>query len=147
MAHDPLDALRRQVADARAENQRLRDELAPPGYVPAVFGLTPTDERAFKALLSRDQWTKEALLASIYLEHAEQDIPDIKIIDVSICKLRAKLKPFGLDIETFWGRGYRMTPATRARATILIDRALNDEAAAAWPAADAAPSAGDFLSV
>jgi DNA-binding response OmpR family regulator len=146
MAPDPLAALRRQVAEARAENRRLRDELAPPGYVPAVFGLTPIEERAFKALLSREQWTKEALFTSIYLDHAEDDEPEIKIVDVIICKLRKKLVPLKLEIDTYWCRGYRMSPANRARAAVLIDCALEDEAAAARPTA-ASSLMGEFVGV
>ena len=53
--------------------------------------------------------TKEALLVAVYqLQHEE---PEIKIIDVWICKLRKKLKPLGVNIDTVWGRGYRLLPA------------------------------------
>ncbi len=38
------------------------------------------------------------------------DEPEVKIIDVLVCKLRKKLAPAGADnvIGTVWGRGYRM---------------------------------------
>jgi len=50
--------------------------------------------------------TKEMFLGQLY---GGMDEPDIKIIDVFICKLRKKLADAsnGKDyIETVWGRGY-----------------------------------------
>ena len=50
--------------------------------------------------------TKEAFLNHLY---NGMDEPEIKIIDVFICKLRKKLEDAsnGLNfIETVWGRGY-----------------------------------------
>lgn len=57
--------------------------------------------------------TKEALLAALY--QLRSDEPEIKIIDVWICKLRKKLKPLGVNIETVWGRGYRLLPIVSRR--------------------------------
>ncbi|GAA2871795.1 DNA-binding response OmpR family regulator [Aminobacter niigataensis] len=48
------------------------------------------------------------LLADVYW--LENEDPEIKIIDVWICKLRKKLLPLGVKIETVWGRGYRLLP-------------------------------------
>jgi two-component system cell cycle response regulator CtrA len=50
--------------------------------------------------------TKEMFLNNLY---GGRDEPEIKIIDVFICKLRKKLAnvSFGKNyIETVWGRGY-----------------------------------------
>ena len=49
--------------------------------------------------------TKEAILAHLY---GGMDEPEIKIIDVFVCKLRSKLTKAGLPtfISTVWGRGY-----------------------------------------
>ncbi len=59
--------------------------------------------------------TKEAFLNHLY---GGMDEPEMKIIDVFICKLRKKLAQAGADnlIGTVWGRGYMMrdTPADRA---------------------------------
>lgn len=39
--------------------------------------------------------------------YAGQEIPEVKILDVFICKIRGKLRRSGLDlIRTVWGRGY-----------------------------------------
>jgi two-component system cell cycle response regulator CtrA len=63
--------------------------------------------------------TKEMLLTHLY---GDMDEPEIKIIDVFICKLRKKLSSAsgGKDyIETVWGRGYvmREPPAIPVRAS------------------------------
>ena len=49
--------------------------------------------------------TKEAFLNHLY---GGMDEPEMKIIDVFICKLRRKLKEAGAPpvVETIWGRGY-----------------------------------------
>ncbi len=56
--------------------------------------------------------SKEGILEYIYL--ANEDPPEVKIIDVFICKVRVKLvkagAPAGL-IRTQWGRGYVMEKA------------------------------------
>jgi two-component system cell cycle response regulator CtrA len=67
--------------------------------------------------------TKEAFLNHLY---GGMDEPDMKIIDVFICKLRKKLAQSGADhlIETVWGRGYMIRephsePAFPAPATVI----------------------------
>lgn len=46
-----------------------------------------------------------------YLYGAE-NAPKPKILDVFVCKLRSKLSAAdGVDIETVWGRGYRLNDA------------------------------------
>jgi Response regulators consisting of a CheY-like receiver domain and a winged-helix DNA-binding domain len=50
--------------------------------------------------------TKEMFLTNLY---GGMDEPEIKIIDVFICKMRKKLANVSLGknyIETVWGRGY-----------------------------------------
>ncbi len=49
--------------------------------------------------------TKEAFLGHLY---SGFDLPEIKIVDVFLCKVRKKLGPASKFIETVWGRGYIM---------------------------------------
>ena len=51
--------------------------------------------------------TKEMFLAHLY---AGREEPEMKIIDVFICKVRRKLSEAAAPgvIETVWGRGYRI---------------------------------------
>jgi len=68
--------------------------------------------------------TKEAFLNHLY---GGMDEPEVKIIDVFICKLRKKLAQAGAGelIGTVWGRGYvlreptgRLPPVLEARAAV-----------------------------
>jgi DNA-binding response OmpR family regulator len=48
--------------------------------------------------------TKQAIMDGLYGDQNEE--PDIKIVDVFICKLRKKIAPLGVEIDTAWGNGY-----------------------------------------
>ena len=56
--------------------------------------------------------TKEAILTQLY---GGMDEPEIKIIDVFVCKIRSKLTKAGLPnvITTVWGRGYSVKDTGR----------------------------------
>lgn len=65
------------------------------------------------ALRKGSTLTKEMFLNHLY---GGMDEPELKIIDVFICKLRRKLaEPLGEDnyIETVWGRGYVLRDPTK----------------------------------
>jgi hypothetical protein len=66
-------------------------------------------------------FTKENILDLLYAGMPNQ--PDMKIIDVFICKARAKLTPLGIELTTIWGRGYMMDAANRLKLTELVERA------------------------
>ena len=72
-----------------------------------VVPLTGKEYACLEFLASRRGMTvtKEMFLAHLY---GGRDEPEIKIIDVFICKLRRKLSEAGAEplIETVWGRGY-----------------------------------------
>jgi hypothetical protein len=51
--------------------------------------------------------TKEAMYTVMYSERHEHNTPEVKIIEVQICKLRKYMPPN--SIETVWGRGYILT--------------------------------------
>ncbi|MCB1516107.1 MAG: winged helix-turn-helix transcriptional regulator [Hyphomicrobiaceae bacterium] len=51
--------------------------------------------------------SKDQLLARAYPASADEE-PEIKIVDVYVCKIRKKLAGIPLNIQTEWGRGYRV---------------------------------------
>lgn len=53
------------------------------------------------AVLSQEQ-------LSDWLYQLEDAEPEIRIIDVFICRLRKKLKPLGVRIGNHWGKGYSL---------------------------------------
>jgi len=58
--------------------------------------------------------TKERFMSSLY---GDADAPDLKIVDVFVCKLRRKLAAYGAAemIRTVWGRGHVLfEPSTEA---------------------------------
>jgi two-component system, cell cycle response regulator CtrA len=86
----------------------------------ACVYLTSKEYQTLELLALRKGTTlsKEVLLSHLY---GGMDEPEIKIIDVFICKLRKKLSNAsgGKDyIETIWGRGYAMREQAEAAARI-----------------------------
>jgi two-component system, cell cycle response regulator CtrA len=67
--------------------------------------------------------TKEAFLNHLY---GGMDEPEVKIIDVFICKLRKKLAQAGADnlIGTVWGRGYTVRDQTVEDLSSIEDEPL-----------------------
>lgn len=61
--------------------------------------------------------SKESILNSMYATDSDGDIPEIKIVDVFVCKVRKKIDLIsgkrGLGnhlIQTIWGQGYSINP-------------------------------------
>ncbi|MFC3071509.1 winged helix-turn-helix domain-containing protein [Shinella pollutisoli] len=52
--------------------------------------------------------TKEQLLRAV--TSFIDDAPEIKIVDVLVCKIRKKLTGLDIPIHTVWGEGYRLVP-------------------------------------
>lgn len=74
----------------------------------AMFALTGKEASLVYALKSGRVLTKDALLSIIYAGRAD-DAPLVKIIDVFISKVRRKLAPYGIAIDTLWSVGYQLT--------------------------------------
>jgi two-component system cell cycle response regulator CtrA len=118
-----------------AENLRLLDRIdmleralgsdAGPLF-PVEFGLTGSEAKVLNLLMLRDAVCKDGFMDAIYRGRGD-DEPEVKIIDVFICKLRRKIRPFGVEIKTIWGRGYQMAPDDKARVRALCEpSALGD---------------------
>lgn len=59
--------------------------------------------------------TKEELLAWMYQFKSADEEPEIKIIDVYICKARKKLDQIGVRVDTVWGKGYALALSSKPR--------------------------------
>lgn len=72
--------------------------------------LTRQEFAIFTALFNANSAlrTKEQLLKAV--TSFVDDAPEIKIVDVFICKIRKKLADLNLNIQTVWGEGYRLLP-------------------------------------
>jgi len=84
---------------------------------------TATEEKYLGLLWSRKGVVvpKFAIFNLIYGGLPDGDQPeDPKIIDVVVCHIRKKLKPFGVEISTMWGRGFYFDDENRAKLAVLI---------------------------
>lgn len=57
----------------------------------------------FPRILSKDD-----AMTWMYQLRAGGDEPEIKIVDVLICKIRKKIEPLGVRVDTVWGKGYAL---------------------------------------
>ena len=119
-----------RIEGLEADNERLRgriDQLeAAMGMTfvaPLEWRLTGAETRVFGVLMARELATKDAIMAGVYRD-TSKDEADIKIVDVFVCKIRAKLKAFSVPIETMWGRGYYLTPETKAAVRARLEEGL-----------------------
>ncbi len=85
----------------------LRPTVTPDWLLPGVH-LTRAERQMLRALVESSPRiaTKSALLDALMQGREGDDAPEVKIIDVRICKLRQKLAPLGVTITTHWGVGY-----------------------------------------
>ena len=119
--------LQKLVEKLEDENDELRERVrqleelcfGTTALMPAELELTGSESRLLAHLLAAPHATKDSLLAAIYSARPD-DPPEIKIIDVFVCKVRKKIRPFGLDIQTVWGQGYLMPPASKAKLRTMM---------------------------
>lgn len=113
MVDDLIDQLRNQLDTLRERNRQLEELLAPSSTtIPPEWSLTASEARVFAHLTTRDECSKDSIMAAMYSNRVDAG-PEIKIVDVFICKLRKKLRPFGVSITTLWGRGYALEDRAR----------------------------------
>ncbi|KQV83267.1 helix-turn-helix domain-containing protein [Rhizobium sp. Root1220] len=60
---------------------------------------------------------------AVFLNHHGEG-PDIKIVDVLICKIRPALADVGLVIETVWGKGYKIVMAAPSEGNAIKDASI-----------------------
>ncbi len=91
------------------ERIRQLEDILSPRSVPVrvEWRLTQSEARVFSHLTTREQATKQSIMLAMYSDRIDVE-PEIKIVDVFVCKLRKKLKPFGIEIQTVWGAGYAL---------------------------------------
>lgn len=107
------DELRERVAF-------LEDLLAEKIWLPVELGLTKAEEAVVQTLLSRDVMSRDQAMHALY-SGRPNEVPEMKIIDVLICKIRKKVEPFGIKIDTHWGRGWLMPAEAKQELRGLIE--------------------------
>ena len=111
-----------QENDALRARVRILEELSGANFeAPPQFCLTRNEAVIFGTLLKQRLVLRTSLMEALYFH--KQDEADIKIVDVWVCKMRKKLKPWGIEIETQWGQGYFLPAASKVIAQGLLDQA------------------------
>lgn len=121
--------LRDDLVDAlETENEMLRERCrlleAMVGITfesPPMFGFTRAESIIFGVLMKSKLATKQNLMLALY-HNRTQDEAEIKVVDVWVCKMRRKLRPYEIEIETQWGQGYYFSAASKARAASLLQQ-------------------------
>lgn len=105
--------LQKQVDELELRLEDLESALTRHGC-PFIAGLTATEERFAQLIREKSPGvvSKQSALDLMYAFRADGEQPEIKIIDVFVCKIRPKLEPLGILIETAWARGYFMNAAS-----------------------------------
>lgn len=91
----------------------LETELALANACARFFKASPLEAAMLAVMLRRNEVTKEQLHTVVERKRQGKEATDQKIVDVMICKLRKKLRPHDIVIETMWSMGYMITLANR----------------------------------
>lgn len=105
---------REEIQELNETIRQLKASLSPADLAhkfAVQFGLTTKESRLLAALVEHGLKTKQQLMDALYL--GAEDEPDIKIVDVFVCKVRKKMRPHGFKITTIWGHGYSMSDEHR----------------------------------
>ena len=130
-----LDELESERDDARARIAELEEALFRPDFrVPPEWKLTRQEVILLGALIASGDavLTRAAMMSALY---GSDDWATPKIIDVLMSKMRTKLKPHGIEVETVWGRGYRLSSQARERFSAIgspLDAVVREASALYW---------------
>lgn len=124
-----MDLTHKSRTDLEAENCRLKDRIQelegllsePDEFVP--IKMSQTHKRLLGLFRKRRLVTKDFAFSALYGSRPECDQPEIKIVDVMVCKLRKRLEPYGITIETQWGIGYYISEESRPKLDALFNGA------------------------
>ncbi len=104
-----------RLSDRVEELERL---LGMRPVLPRLWGLTAREADVLGILLKRQVMSQTQLFEAIWGGDSERET---KIVEVTICKLRTKLRPHGIAIRTEHGAGYYIPRDSKATAQAQID--------------------------
>jgi two-component system, cell cycle response regulator CtrA len=130
-----LDELESERDDARARIAELEEALFRPDFrIPPEWKLSRQEVTLLGALIASGDavLTRAAMMSALY---GSDDWATPKILDVLMCKMRRKLKPHGIAVETVWARGYRLSSQARERISAIgspCDAVVREASALYW---------------
>ena len=105
-AHEPSKEILRKFRDEFLAMQQYVQELtAETQSAPVEWSLTESQETIVRLLAVNRTVTYPAIMHALYSDRAGHE-PYNEIIKVFISRARQKLRPFGITIETVWGKGF-----------------------------------------
>lgn len=112
----------------REENETLKEQIAylqaalmGPEELPIEWKLTKTEQRIVRVCLARELATKEAIATALYWDK-DEPADGMSNINVHMSKIRRKLKPFGIEIKTSWGKGFYVPSEIREQFRSRVDQ-------------------------
>ena len=108
-----MSATEPQTARLRDRIEELERLIGMRMVAPRLWGLTRQEADVLGILLRRQVMSSTQLFEAIWGGDSECNI---KIVEVVVCKLRAKLRPHGIAIRTEHGVGYFIPPDGKAMA-------------------------------
>jgi len=96
-----------------------------------VFGLRPAEARALVKLVKQDHVTRREM--HVAMSDDANPVSDPKSIDVTICSLRKKLAPHGIEVTTRCKLGHQLLPDSKAKVRERLAAYGADVVAAATP--------------
>lgn len=114
-----------QISDIRLSKARAKHSISDDDTVllaiAEVFKATRLQSKVLLKLLRRGHCTKEMLHDTVEENRGRPEEPTHdKIVQVMICHLRKKLRPFGIPIKTKHGIGYSLALEDRRRIVELL---------------------------
>lgn len=127
----PLERENAQIREALARITEERDELKERlalrlgederALVAATYNFTSSEAKLVHALYRYEKpMSRDALLDALYADRVYGTEPEVKVLDVFICKIRKKFGTKG-SIRNVWGRGYELTDVGRVLLTQRIE--------------------------
>lgn len=109
-----VDQLQAENEELRERIRQLEEMLGQTFSATRKLGLTQTENKILGLLVKVKVATRDAIHSLIYFDRPNE-VPDIAIVNCFICKLRKKLKPHDITIETERDLGYFLTTDTKAK--------------------------------
>ena len=117
-AADPkvLAKLEEHIDEMTGEIETLKMAVSTPDVSDrwVKFGMTRTEARIMRILehAGPKGTNREVIYSTLYFARPNRDdLPEIKIIDVFMVRIRKKLQGTSFSVKTIWGSGYILTTA------------------------------------
>jgi hypothetical protein len=86
-----------------------------------AFGLSRKRAQMLGVMLTSQTATRMHVWTILYGDRPECDQPEVKVLDVMVAGIRRALDLHGIQVETIWGTGYRISVANKAKIRAVVE--------------------------